>query len=73
MRISWHVVEKFLIVSMLYVVDPSNKVLRRFTLQAWAAREQRRSVAYAEREQRAPIVLSYWQRLSRAAEPRLVG
>ncbi len=35
--------------------------------------EQRRSVAYAEREQRASIVLSYWQRLSRAAEPRLVG
>ncbi len=34
--------------------------------------ERRRSGAYAEQEQCAPIVLSYWQRSSRAAEPWLV-
>ncbi len=50
----------------------------RFVGRAWFTpvshrkREWRRSGAYAEREQRVPIVLSYWQRLSRAAEPRLI-
>ncbi len=35
-------------------------------------RERSRSSACAEQEQCAPIGFSYWQRLSHAAEPRLV-
>ncbi len=50
----------------------SNSVPVRLMPISYRKRERRRSGAYAEQEQRAPIVLSYWQRSSRAAEPWLV-
>lgn len=43
-----------------------------FTLDAQAVRRQRRSCAYAKREQHVPVVLSHWPRLLHGAEPRLV-
>ena len=42
-----------------------------FTLHAIAEREQSRSSAYGEQEQDTRGLLSHWQRLLRAAEPRV--